>query len=499
MRALLLLSTLLPALPGCAAETSTDDPATVALSDELRSLAGPVLAAGYGRIVSDGLQLIEITETLTSNGLPVSGAALTVATPDGIASAVTEAAPGRYVAYVLPYQPSGHVRITTSGAGKTLQHTALMLPQLDASWSLAEPVPGLVNTAGYEDSAEVSPDGEWLLVSDYSPVDVICCVFGTCSSPPVGQLDPAASHCNVSLGATAAPARPRLPGRSRIISPTVIHDEAPSIGLDLPDGQDFEIALPPLTGYGFKRQADGSFGQPFLLGFQVDGVSTPFGYTFAGPSQGNQATLIFAYDDLRNVNGDYGPQTGVDLFRSPVTLGADNNFGTFSLDAQGKIVTDRFPARVELPDRAGQQGNPGYSSDGLWFDTENEAEDLFFAAGNALGTASLAAPVKVALSRSDRSETQPYPHQGRLYFTANSSQILSAARAPGGDPALAATWSAERLELAAEGGSRVGAVVAVGEPSLAVRGGVKSLYFIYALKTATGLNLNVGRVAARTP
>lgn len=503
MRALLLLSTLLVPLLGCAeeipTEALTDPAATVEVSDELSALAGPVLTASYGRVVSGGMQLIEVTATLKNNGLPVTGAALTVTTPDGIYSAVTEISAGRYLAYVLPSQPSGHVRITTSGAGKTLSYTALVLPQLDASWSLAEPVPGLVNTPGYEDSAEVSPDGEWLLVSDYSPVDMICCIYGTCSSPPVGQSDPAGPHCNASIGPTAAPARPRLPGASRVISPTVIQDEAPSIGLDFPDGQDFLIALPPLTGYGFKRQADGSFGQPFVLGFQVDGVSTPFGYTFAGAPSGTQATLLFAYDDLRNVNGDYGPQTGVDLFRNPVTLGADNNFGTFSLDAQGKIVTDRFPARVELPSRAGQQGNPAYSSDGVWFDTENDVEDLFFAAGNALGTATLATPVKVALSRSDRKETQPYLHQGRLYFSANSSQILSSARAPGGNPALAATWGAERVELAAEGGNRVGAVVAIGEPSLAVRGGVKSLYFIYALQTATGLDLNVGRVAARTP
>lgn len=212
---------------------------------------------------------------------------------------------------------------------------------------------------------------------------------------------------------------------------------------------------------------------------------------------GGAATLVFAYDDLRNVRGDYGPSLGVDLFRNPVTLGGDNNFGTFSVDAQGRPVTDRFPTAIPLPERAGHQGNPAVSSDGLWFDTENEEEDLFFAAGDPLGAATLAAPVRVAVSRPERRETQPFLHQGRLYFAADQTAVLSAARAPGGDPALAATWGAERLELAAEGGARVGAVVAIGEPSLAVRGGAKSLYFIYALKTATGLDLNVGRVVAR--
>lgn len=461
--------------------------------------AGVALTATYDRLVSEGVQLIVVTATLTNNGLPVTGAAVTVTTPDGVYSTVTELGGGRYLAYALPYQPSGHVQLVVSGGGKVLRHTALVLPQLGETWALAEPVPGLVNTPGYEDSAEVSPDGEWLLVADYSPVDLVCCVTGACGAAPVPGLDPASPVCNTSIGPTTGTARPRLPGLERVISPTVIHDEVPSIGYDLPLGTDLPIALPPLTGYGFKRQADGSFGQPFLVGFKVDGASTPFGYTFAGPVSGTAATLVFAYDDLRNVRGDYGPPMGPDLFRNAVTLGVDNNFGTFSVDALGRPVTDRFPTAIPLPSRAGQQGNPAVSSDGIWFDTESEAEDLFFAAGNPLGNSTLAAPVKVALSRSDRHETQPYLHQGRLYFSADQSVIVSSARQPGGDPALAATWGAERLELMAEPSSRVGAVIAIGEPSLSVRAGATSLYFVYALKTATGLDLNVGRVAARTP
>lgn len=516
MRILLLFTTF---LLGCALENSTEAPVDVesshvvalepeAAAERSEAVEGAEavriaprvgLSVAYDRVVAEGLQLISVTATLTSNGAPVTGAAVTVTTVDGVYSAVTELGAGRYLAFVLPYAPSGHVRLVTSGGGKVLPHTALMLPQLAETWGLAEPVPGLVNTPGYEDSAEVSPDGEWLLVSDYSPVDLVCCLIGTCGATPAPRLDPAGAHCNTSLGPTTGSARPRLPGLSRVISPTVIHDEAPSIGYDMPDGVDLPVALPPLTGYGFRRQADGSFRQPFLLGFKVDGVSTPFGYTFAGPVVGSSATLVFAYDDLRNVRGDYEPSTGVDVFRDPVTLGVDHNFGTFSVDAQGRPVTDRFPTAIPLPDRAGQQGNPAVSSDGLWFDTENEAEDLFFAAGNPLGSATLAAPVKVALSQSVRHETQPYLHQGRLYFAADQAAILSSARAPGGNPALATTWGAERLELAAEVSTRVGAVIAIGEPSLSVRGGVSSLYFIYALKTATGLDLNVGRVAARTP
>src|SRR5205814_29859 len=201
---------------------------------------------------------------------------------------------------------------------------------------------------------------------------------------------------------------------------------------------------------GLHRQPDGSFAEPFTIGFAVDGAtSSPFGYTFVRPPDGAQATLVFAYTDLRNINGDYGPDTGNDLYHDAVTLGHDVNLGTFSLDGK-KPVTDRFPALVPVADRAGPQGNPSVSSDGVWCDSEGGAEDLFFAAGDPLCTAPLAAPRKVALSRPDRKETMPYVHGDRLYFSADNAALHSSARAPGGDPAAAATWSAERVELSVE-------------------------------------------------
>lgn len=466
------------------------------IAGSARALALPTLTVTFDRIEQPATDVIAVTGRLRNGTTPVTGAAVTITTTDGLYSTVTEVAAGDYVAYVLPYQLSGEVRIRVAGGGRVVTKTALALADLGPHWNQPEPVPGLVNTAGYEDSAEVSPDGEWLLVSDYSPVDMICCIFGTCGATPTTQLNPAAPHCNNSLGPITGNARPRMPGANRVISSTQIHDEAPSIGYDMPDGVDLPVALAPLAGYGFRRQADGSFAQPFLITFSANGISTPFGYTFASVS-GTSATLAFAYDDLRNVRGDYGPSTFNDLYHNPVTLGVDNILGTFSVDAQGRPVTDRFPASVPLPTKAGQQGNPAISSDGIWFDSENDAEDMFFAAGNPTGTATLATPVKVALSTPTRKETQPYVHAGRLYFAADQSTIRSSARAPGGNPALASTWGPERLELAAEPTTRVGGVIAIGEPSLSVRAGVTSMYFIYVLQTATGLNLNVGRVTAK--
>ncbi len=455
----------------------------------------PALALSLTRVEADGPDPIDVDVAVTRGGAPALGEVVTITSDDGAVGPISEAGGGHYRARVTPAQTSGNVRLHASAAGVTLDRTAIVLPLLDATWGQAEQVPGLVNTPGYEDSAEISPDGEWLLVSDYSPVDMICCIYGMCGSPTYRSLDPAAPACNNSLGPASAPARPRLPGAERIISPTEIHDDLPSLGIVTPPGTDFVRALPPLIGYGFHRQPDGSFAEPFTIGFAVDGAtSSPFGYTFVHPPGGTQATLLFAYTDLRNINGDYGPDTGNDLYHQEITLGQDVNFGTFSLDDK-KPVTDRFPALVPIADRGGPQGNPAASSDGVWFDTESGAEDLFFAAGDPLGSAPLAAPVKVALSRADRNETMPYVHADRLYFSANNAELRSSARGAGGDPARAETWSAERVELAAEPGSpRVGAVVAVGEPSIETRDGVEALYFVYVVKTATGLDVGVGRV-----
>jgi hypothetical protein len=438
----------------------------------------------------------EIDLAVTRGGVAVSGVGVIVTSPDAAIGPAREVAAGHYRADVTPRQPSGLVRVHATALGGDVDRTAVLLPHIDPAWGQPELVPGLVNTPGYEDSAEVSPDGEWLIVSDYSPVDLICCLLATCTAPPGTPSDPAAPACNVSLGPYAAPARPRLPGAERILSPTVIHDTLPPLGIDLPLGTDFARALPPLAGYGFHRQPDGSFAEPFVIAFAADGATvTPFGITFARPIAGDQATVLFAYDDLRNSGGAYGPRTGNDLYHDTLTLGRDNNLGTYSIDAKGIPVTDRFPTLVPLPDRAGPQGNPSVSSDGVWFDTEQGAEDLFFAAGDPLGTAPLAAPVKVALSRADRVETQPYVHGDLLYFAADQREIRTSRRAPGGAPDAAATWSAERVELGFDPGApAVGAVAAIGEPSIELRGGVETLYFVVAIKTATGLDLGVARV-----
>lgn len=457
-------------------------------TEETQPEGEPALFVSLDRRPAEGANIIVVQVEPLKGGAAAPGEEVKVSAEGGVVSAVTEVESGKYEAEVAPENPSGEVVIKASALGLSIERTAVVLPELDVSWGQPERVPGLVNTKGYEDSAEVSPDGEWLIVSSYSPIDLICC-FSACQGGTAA--DPASPACNTSLGPFDAPARPDLPGANRILSPTEVHDELPSMGIDLPDGEDFQSALPPVAAYGFHRQADGSFAEPFVIAYEADGsLVAPFGFNFL-KVDGSSAQAQFAWSDIREVGAP--DSTGNDLFQTTLDLGQKNNLGTASFTG-GVISLDKEPTPLQLPDRSGPQGNPGVSSDGVWFDTEEGAFDLFFAAGDPLA-GPLSTPVKVALCNDQRREYQPYMHDDRLYFAADFADIRSSARSSGGDPGQVSTWSEERVEVAAEPGApRVGAIVSIGEPSLSDRDGITTLYFIYARRTENGFDMSVGRV-----
>ncbi len=448
------------------------------------------LSLALERREANGPDVILLDVYVARGSMPQLGVAVGVASSNGAVSTLTETGNGHYTAEVAPTIESGDVDLVVSALGSELRRTAIVLPTVDAAWGQPELVPGPVNTPGYEDSSEISPDGQWLLVSSYSPVDLICCVAAlpTICATASTAADPASVACNVSLGPHAAPDRPDLPGADRIIDGTTIHDELPRLGLDQPDGQDLPFAVPPLAAYGFKRQPDGSYGEPFSIAFEADGMTgAPFGLTFAS-SSGAAASIVYAWDDHRTQNA---ANTFNDLYRVNVTLGARVILGTFSAG-----VLDVEPTPVPLASHAGWQGNPGVAPDGVFFDAEQGDEDIHFAAGNALGTATLAGAVTVGVSTSGAGEFQPFFHAGRLYYSRAFQTIRSAERG-NGDVSLPGTWTDDHVELGLDGSTDVGRVLAIGEPSLAVTSSGTELYFIYGQRTATGIEQSVARVRLR--
>lgn len=157
---------------------------------------------------------------LNANDAGVTSAAVQF-TANGVTRAATELGLGRYEGIVVAGQTSGELPLSVGIAGNseaTVMKTAVVLPFVADAWGQPEAIGGLVNIPGTEDSATVSPDGEWLVVGTYSPIDVLGCTLHLGTGPADGRN----TACQTSYGPTTGPARPRLPGAERVLTPTHI-------------------------------------------------------------------------------------------------------------------------------------------------------------------------------------------------------------------------------------------------------------------------------------
>ncbi len=415
---------------------------------------------------------------------------------------VVQRGPGTLVTRVVPSITSGEIEVRVQTPTVVTARTYIVLPKVERHWDQPEAVPGDVNTLGWEDSVEVSPDGEWLLIGSYTPVSLFCCLGGKAFNGAVSEQvcagatadgDGSSPACETSRGPYSAPLRPGLGGAERILSGTHIIDRAPLLGVD-----DSKHALPPVSGFGFHRQADGSFREPFVIKFENDGYTWSgggFGHTFLGAPSGANARLVLAFSAPDS-------QTGNDLFLTSVRLGQPIILGRYAFELPGKIVRHDFRIEpLKLHDLKGHQGNPNLGAGYLWFDNEGEwREDLWAAknsSGDPLGPYEPAE--RVAVSTFWKKDTQPYFHGGRLYWSEDFQSIRSAAFS-GSAPAEESSWSDARVEVGLDGTGvkRVGGIVSLGETSIATdRNRDNWLYFVYTMRRDWGLETNVGRVKKR--
>ena len=373
-------------------------------------------------------------------------------------------------ASILPVGSSGEVAVTATHGDTAVTRTAVVLPMLGDGWGQPERVPGLVNTPGWEDSVEISPDGEWLVVGTYSPVDLLACLAGGIGAGG----DPEDPRCNTAPGPTTAPERPEMPGAGRI-SAGAIRPDCAAIGVGA-----IGTALPPVAAYGFHRQPDGSFAEPFLIALAIDGCTiAPFGFSFAEAPTDGRARLLASYDSPA------GADTGNDLWTMEIALGAPVTLGAFDLSTGSPTETDFQMSRVLAI--AGGQGNPYPIPGGVLFDDEGGSERLFVAYAEGPGFAD---PQRLP-TRSEGLDAQPFLANGRLYWSEDFARIVSA---PWADPADPASLGASRVELAADPVASAGRVASVGETSLTADG---VLYFVYTVRTETGFDPGVARVAPR--
>ncbi len=421
-------------------------------------------------------------------GAPVTGLLPAVTAAGGTASEVTEKGAGDYVVTVTPTAMDREVQIQADAGGVHAEKTAIVLTSVDDGWEQAEAIDGLVNTPGWEDGASVSADGEWLLVGTYVPLDVLTCL----------ALDggvPDSPSCNTVLGPYTAPERPDMLGAERIVSPTKIKQACPDLGFPA-DGGETPFAVPPVAAYGFHRQTDGSYAEPFVIGFAADGCLGPYGFSFAGPIAGDAAGVLFANDDpLTSGAAD----TANDLHWAPLTLGKKNILATYSYDGAKVNVSDALAVRLDLPDLAGTQGNVNLSGGRLWWDDESAPgpdRQLYVAdVTGDLPEGPIAPAQVVGASRPGVEDIQPALDGAALYWM-GEGQIVTSDLTTGADPAAPASWSSAKVILG-HGASPDAGVVALGEPTVAHAGAETWLYFVYIKKTATGYDANVGRIRRR--
>lgn len=443
-------------------------------------------------LTRDPNDILVTVRVTTAQGDPVDGLSPTVSAKDATVSDVTAKGSGQYVAKVFPNGVDREVPIDVDVSGLHASKTALLLSTIDPVWDQPEAISGLVNTPGWEDGASVSPDGEWLLIGTYVPIDIFTCGLGLGGDP---ALSPDSPSCNTVVGPYSGPERPDMLGAERIVSASEIQHSCPSLHFP-PDGGETPFAVPPVAAYGFHRQADGSYAEPFVIGYGADGCLGPYGFSFAGAPSGKEADVLFANDDpLTQGAGD----TAVDLYFTKVTLGEKNILAQYAWDGSKVAVTDVRPVRLPLPDLAGTQGNVNFVGGRLFWDDESAegpARELYFAdVTGALPDGPISAASVVGASRGNKEDIQPTFDGDALYWMGEGNIMYSILQA-GGDPAGDAAWTVPVPMLGpdAMGG---GEIIAVGEPTIAHVGPETWMYFVYIQKTAAGYDANVGRVRKR--
>ncbi|MCB9742882.1 MAG: hypothetical protein H6741_05220 [Alphaproteobacteria bacterium] len=364
------------------------------------------------------------------------------------------------------------VRVSDPERGLSLRRTALVLDRVAERWGQPMVVEGLVNTCGWEDGAALSPDGQHLLVQ-YLPVPIDC------------LLRPGRRYCRAAIGPVSGPARPDMPGAERVDEEGHIHHGCPTTGLD-----PMPFPVPPNALYGFTRQEDGSYAEPFVLGLEgLDGCVAPWGPSFLPGDSPETGRLVVALDDPYDDPASVPEAT-------EITLGAPLTLATWEKVDGNAERTSSLLAPLGLT-REGQNGNPHLEDGGgrLWFDDEVDAHAIFVTELDAEGGAT--GPItQLPTAVFEGDESQPFFTGAQLFY--RQTLTLMASDYLGGELGDPASWSTPEVQLGVADSGEAGAIAGVGEPTIATIGEQELLNFVYVVRREDGtLDVNVAQVSAR--
>ncbi len=424
--------------------------------------------------------------TLTSNGSALSGKTLSLTIPKGTVSAVTDNGNGTYDFTVTP-TASGVYPVTVTYGSTSVRRDALVMSTILAGAGQPLLVPGIVNSDGYEDGITITPDGEYLFIQ-YGPLyfsgiflhSTICAEAGwslydltTCP----GKDD--SNWVFDTIGPYNTSSRPNFPtGEISGGMLTHLQIQIPGIAND--------IALFPTVFYGFKRQSDGTFAQPFRVAFNdAKGANGPFGLSFQ--NTGTSATFLMAWNNYFSDGGD----DGAEVYYGTMTLGQNKNLGDVAYSGEAFASITPNVTRVMIPNAA-NQGNPHlyYDNTGtiksIWVDDESASDNLAvheltagtFPSGTWAET-TLAAKINTA-----GEESQPFFTGTRLYFTRDGKIVYHDYL--GGSFTLNASWGNEVVVLSSAD-TAISGLFGFGEPTIAAYGGKTYLYFAYVENRSAGV------------
>lgn len=478
------------------------------------------LALDFRRDDGPGLDPFTVFVSVTRGNDPLPGQTLEVTVDRGTATAVVDRGDGTYDFQVTPAGTGEHP--LTVGLGDVeVSRTALVLEDVHAGWEQPLAVPGLVNTAGYEDGVTVTPDGEYVFVQTgpFHWSGIIVFLTPRDQGGAGGnRLVPTEFHhpwIDDLIGPYVAPERPGF-FDGRFSGNRCLHNAA-SWGVGVNQAPNFAIST---MIYGFKRQGDGTFAEPFHIAFEDenDALVTPYGLGIKMNGDGT-ARVVFSLDmpsDLDeaqvDVNGDgFGGAddvpSGIDLYTGEIDLDQDNILGHFTPSG-----TPGTPPRKDTPFSAvpvalgntgtdgvyGTQGNVGYYESGTTillftddeYDTGGDRGEIavyVLESGTFPGGVWSKTILPSDVNTADE-EIQPFFTGDGMYFTRLSGPEVW--HAPYTGPLTAAgfadnaNWGTPSKLLSRSASYTLGSCVAIGEPTACTWQGDDYLYFVYAVVRA---------------
>lgn len=471
---------------------------------------------------NNGLDAFDVTATLSLDEVAQVGITPTVTVDRGTNSTAMDNGDGTYTFQVTPSQTGEHpVKVCYDTVCVT--RTALVLKEVHSDWGQPMSVSGLVNTEGYEDGITITPDGQYLLTQtgpNYASGSFVYDApreIGGCGGSRLVPTVCTHPWINEVIGPFTAPERPGF-HNGRFDADGVLLHNANSWGMT--PGQ-VGLFSQSTMFYGFKRQSDGTFAEPFFISFddENDALAGPFGMSFV-MTGADTATMIFSHrDETGQVmvdtdnNGSFDTPSGFDLQTLEVTLGQNTSLG--ELVATGTPVTppvrgSHWPitpvglSAVGTDGIFGSQGNGHlFELDGsihsIWtddeYDTDEDAGEIsvYVLTSGAFPDGEFektVLPSKINVPGIENREIMPFFTGSRLYFAKDNDERLPEVWFAGysGPQTSAgyannANWSdSSRLLQYDESDTSIGSVFAIGEPTVATVDGNDQLFFGYVVK-----------------